>query len=142
MKWNKQAIGASVAGIAFLFAGGNFLPPAAAQTNEGGRQKDKNLMRNLGLGAAAGAVYEATKGHTTNAVVLGAGAAIAGKKYEDARKAQSNDSKMRREYRYRNGVRVGYDLIDRNGKRVATYGRVYDGSRNRWTGEYHLVRRS
>ena len=66
--------------------------PASAQT---ARQKDKNLMRNLGIGLGAAAVWQATKGKTTNAAVLAAGAALAGKKYEDARKAQTRENDWR-----------------------------------------------
>jgi hypothetical protein len=143
MTLNKKNIGATAL-AAITLAGGLLTaaaPAAMAQTSPEARQKDKNLMRNLGLGAAAGAVHEAVKGRTTNAVVLGAGAALAGKKYEDARRAQINDSKMRKRFRYRNGVRVGYDLIDKDGRRKASYGRVYDGTRGRWTSDYKLVRR-
>lgn len=63
--------------------------PASAQSS---RQKDKNNMRNLGVGLGAAAVYEAVNRRTTNAVVLGAGAAYAAKKYEDARKAQNREN--------------------------------------------------
>ena len=62
------------------------------------RQGDKNNMRNLGIGLGAAAVLSATQGKGTQALVLGAGAAYAGKKYDDARKAQ-NDHEDRR-YRY------------------------------------------
>ena len=43
------------------------------------------------IGAGAAAVYEGVKGHKTSALILGAGAIYAGKKYEDARKAQNKD---------------------------------------------------
>ena len=66
--------------------------PAAAQA---ARQKDKNLMRNLGMALGAAAVYQAVKGEKTSAAVLGAGAVLAGKKYEDARKAQSEENNWR-----------------------------------------------
>lgn len=85
--------------------------PVAAQT---ARQKDKNTMRNLGIGLGALAAHQAIKGKTTNALILGAGAAYAGKKYEDARKAQRKENSRRsargnyRVYRYSNGRKVGY----------------------------------
>lgn len=77
-------------------------------------------MRNLGIGAGAAAVYEGVNGRTTNALVLGAGAALAGKKYEDARKAQTRESGTRKVYRYRNGKRIGYTKYVNN-KRVGYY---------------------
>ena len=65
---------------------------ALAQTE---RQKDKNLTRNIGVGLGAAAVWQALKGNGTNAILLGAGAAYAGKKYEDARKAQDKENSSR-----------------------------------------------
>jgi len=92
------------AGLSALLAGA-VAGPAAAQNS---RQKDKNLMRNLGIGLGAAAVHQGVKGKTTNAVVLGAGALYAGKKYEDSRKAQRRENSVRRVYRYKNGKRIGY----------------------------------
>src|SRR4051794_32122352 len=69
--------------------------PVAAQSS---RQKDKNNMRNLGVGLGAAAAYEALHHKTTNALVLGAGAAYSAKKYEDARKAQSKENSRRYHY--------------------------------------------
>lgn len=115
----RRHFAAGVAATLAVIFGGGLLAPnmAAAQTSkEKARQKDKNLMRNLGVGAGAAAVYEGVRGHTTNALVLGAGAALAGKKYEDARKAQSKESSNKRTYRYRNGKRIGYYTYS-NGKR-------------------------
>lgn len=87
-----------VATIATLFGVGLLAPSESfAQAD---RQKDKNLMRNIAIGAAAGAVYEGIKGRKTSAIVLGAGALYAGKKYEDARKAQTRES---------NNSRYSYD---------------------------------
>jgi hypothetical protein len=88
--------------------------PVAAQSS---RQKDKNNMRNLGVGLGAVAAHQALKGKTTNALVLGAGAAYAGKKYEDSRKAQRRENERRysrsrrssKSYaRSSNGRKVGY----------------------------------
>ena len=78
---------------------------AMAQDN---RQKDKNNMRNIGIAAGAGAAYEALHGKGTHALILGAGAAYAGKKYEDQRKAENKDTQERRASarRYRRGHRT------------------------------------
>ena len=92
MKNTMQTRGLAALAIAATVVGG-IAGPAAAQSS---RQKDKNLMRNLGIGLGAAAVHQAVKGKTTNAVVLGAGAAYAGKKYEDARKAQNREKSRRR----------------------------------------------
>jgi len=109
------------AGLAMALASAAALP-AVAQTN---RQKDKNNMRNLGVGLGAAAAHQAIKGKTTNALILGAGAAYSAKKYEDARKAQSKENSRRyyrsgnrRVYKYSNGKRVGYWNVT-NGKRGA-----------------------
>ena len=101
------------------------LATAAPSLAQSSRQKDKNNMRNLGIGLGAAAAHQALKGKTTNALVLGAGAAYSAKKYEDARKAQNRDNARRysrsrgtyRVYRYSNGKRVGYYQY-RNGKRT------------------------
>ena len=66
--------------------------PVAAQTS---RQKNKNLMRNLGIGLGAAAVHQAVKGKKTNAIILGAGAAYSAKRYEDHRKAQARENRNR-----------------------------------------------
>lgn len=122
MNTNKNLIKIFAATLAVAFAGGIAVPTvASAQTSQQKkRQNDKNLMRNLGIGAAAGAVHEGVKGRTTNALILGAGAALAGKKYEDARKAQTRENGSRRVYRYRNGKKVGYYKYVNN-KRVGYY---------------------
>ncbi len=117
----KSTIKTLVAGaIALAVTAG----PVAAQT---GRQKDKNNMRNLGAVLGAAAAHQAVKGKTTNALVLGAGAAYSAKKYEDARKAQSKENARYsdsggnyRVYRYSNGRKVGYYKYV-NGKRVGYY---------------------
>ena len=101
------------------------LAVAAPTLAQNSRQKDKNNMRNLGIGLGAAAAHQALKGKTTNAIVLGAGAAYSAKKYEDARKAQNRDNARRysrsrgsyRVYRYSNGKRIGYYQY-RNGKRT------------------------
>jgi hypothetical protein len=92
----KFGIALVAAGLSVITIGG-LAPAARAQrpATPEARQKDKNLMRNLGIGLGALAAQQAAKGSTTSALVLGAGAAYAGKKYEDARKAQSRDDDRR-----------------------------------------------
>jgi hypothetical protein len=72
-----------------LVVAGTVAGPVAAQSD---RQKDKNTTRNVGIGLGAAALHQALTGKGTRALILGAGAAYAGKKYEDARKAQSRES--------------------------------------------------
>jgi len=102
---------------------GSLVAPVSAQSS---RQKDKNTMRNLGIGLGAGAVYEAINGRGTNALILGAGAAYSAKKYEDARKAQNKENAYRnaRWYsnEYRNGKRVSYKKHSGKGKGHAKHG--------------------
>jgi hypothetical protein len=63
-------------------------------------QESKNLMRNMGLGLAAGAIDAARRGDTDKALLLGAGAALSGKKYEDHRHAQNNQTYYRKQRAY------------------------------------------
>jgi hypothetical protein len=121
MKATRWAALGLVAVMASVIAG-----PVSAQSS---RQKDKNNMRNLGVGLGAAAAHQALKGKTTNALVLGAGAAYAGKKYEDARKAQGKESRRRyyrsrrssnaaaSKYRSSNGRKVGYYRNSRHSRR-------------------------
>jgi len=83
-------------GVAATMMGGSLFALAGPAAAQSARQKDKNLMRNIGMGLGAAAVWQATKGKTTNALILGAGAAYAAKKYEDARKAQNREKSRRR----------------------------------------------
>ncbi|MES2463003.1 MAG: copper amine oxidase N-terminal domain-containing protein [Armatimonadota bacterium] len=81
---------------------------AIAQTDqEKARQKEKNDMRNLGTGLGGAALFSILRGRGTEALILGGGAAYAGKKMEDARKAQEKEKREREDrenqsYRYRN----------------------------------------
>ena len=95
------AIALTVVGTALA---GPFAAGARAQDNH---QKDKNNMRNIGIAAGAGALYEGIHGRGTHALILGAGAAYAGKKYEDARKAQAKNSRARYSYRARHRAHSG-----------------------------------
>ncbi len=113
-----------LAAVAAVFGIGILAPTAGyAQNNQQkDRQKDKNMMRNIAIGAGAAAVYSGVKGNTTAALVLGAGAAYAGKKYEDARKAQNTDN---------NSPRYSYDYprYEDNGYRNDDRGYRYDDGR-------------
>ena len=87
---------------------GLILMSSGAALAQSARQKDKNNMRNLGLGLGALAIHKSLKGDPKTALILGAGAAYAGKKYEDQRKAQSRESSWRK-YRYNSrGKKIGY----------------------------------
>jgi hypothetical protein len=123
MKRNISALFA--AGLALVVTGVVAVPSAWAQVSEGkakARQRDKNNMRNLGTVLGAAAAHQIIKGKTTNALVLGAGAAYSAKKYEDARKAQARENHPRvgRVYRYQNGRRIGYYKVV-NGRRMGYY---------------------
>jgi hypothetical protein len=91
------------------------LVPATQSHAQSARQKDKNLMRNLGIGLGGVAVHKAVTGKPKEALVYGAAAAYAGKKYEDRRKEQ----RTWRSYRTKNGKRVGYWLM--RGKQRVRY---------------------
>ena len=135
------------AGLVALLVGGMSVVPASAQNlgdlfgggHKGSRQTDKNNMRNIGIGAGAAAAYELLHGKGTNALILGAGAAYAGKKYEDSRKAQNRENTRYgyRIYRYKDGVRIGYDEFNHSGKRIDSYNRNYDHSLRHYTSNYH-----
>jgi len=108
------------AGLAVVMTSVVAAPAAFAQTDKDrARQRDKNNMRNLGIGLGAVAAHQAIKGKTTNALVLGAGAALAAKKYEAQRKSQGKVSRSRISYVpiYRNGRKVGYYRYQ-NGRRL------------------------
>jgi hypothetical protein len=115
----KMRLASTVAAIMALTAISiGTAPSAMAQSS---RQKDKNNMRNLGVGLGALAAQQAISGKKTNALIAGAGAIYAGKKYEDARKAQSKENNREtRRYRYRNGKKVGYYKY-RGGKQIGYY---------------------
>jgi hypothetical protein len=97
-----------------LTVSGLMLMSCGVSLAQSARQKDKNNMRNLGLGLGAAAIHKSLKGDPKMALLLGAGAAYAGKKYEDQRKAQNTW----RKYRYNSrGKKVGYYLM-RGGSRL------------------------
>ncbi|MGC4042826.1 MAG: hypothetical protein QM758_03405 [Armatimonas sp.] len=108
-------IALALAGTMLLSAGAGFAQSA--------RQKDKNNMRNLGLGLGAAALYKSIKGDPKSALLLGAGAAYAGKKYEDQRKKQAKQTAWRK-YRYNSrGKKIGYYQMRGNHRvRYVSYG--------------------
>lgn len=75
--------------VALLLAG--LTGPGLAQTPRQSREDDKNQMKTLGAGLAVSALDALSRGRGGDALLLGAGAAYAGKKYEDARKAQRDE---------------------------------------------------
>ena len=107
------------------------------------RQGEKNAMRNLGIGLGGAAAYEGINGRGTHALILGAGAALAGKKYEDARKAQNRENEDHRsssywkKYRYDGKTRIGYYQYKGN-KKVAYYKRLRDSDGD-WRNSYARV---
>lgn len=86
MKINPIAL----AGLALLTITGSSWAQGERPT---ARQDDKNLMRNLGTGLGAAALDALIRGRRGDALLLGAGAALSGKKYEDARKAQRDEDR-------------------------------------------------
>lgn len=103
------------------------------------RQGDKNNMRTLGIVLGAAAAYSVLKGKTEQAAILGAGAAYAGKKYEDARKAQSREND-RDDWNYRRNDRNdSYNRNDRNDRDSDRNGRILrDGA---YTGDIGQILR-
>ena len=96
MKSRMTTMGAAMATTAML---GSLFAPGAAHAGSKGR---KNTA--IGLGAAA--AQQLLTGKTTNGVLLGAGAAYAYKRYQDA---QKDEKRQRRTATYRRGTtRNGY----------------------------------
>lgn len=98
------------------------LLPLSAQAGADGR---KNTA--IALGAAA--AYELLKGKTTEAIVLGAGTAYAAKRYEDARKDESDRNNGRYYYGndYNKNTDPYYDSGYGNRNTLPSYG---NNSRN------------
>lgn len=65
---------------------------AQAQGRRADRQDDKNAMRTLGIGLGVVAADQLLRGRVGDALLAGAASAYAGKKYEDARKAQREET--------------------------------------------------
>lgn len=117
------------AGGALLMLGASLLAPLAAHAGADGR---KNTA--IALGAAA--AYELLLKHqVVPGVVLGAGAAYAGKRYEDARR-QESQNKDRYYYRngYNNNNRNGYN--NRNSNPYAPNNNGYYNNNNGYSNGY------
>jgi hypothetical protein len=100
-----------IAGLATLAAALAMAVPAASgqdnKTPDQKRASDQNTMKGIGIGAGALGLWEMLHGRGTNALILGAGAAYAGKKYEDDRKANQADEQKREDEQREHERRVG-----------------------------------
>jgi len=97
MNLNKK-LSTTACGIAATLSLMPLTLPAMAQeadNKQEGRQTDKNNMRNLGIGLGSAAILQAIRGKHTEALILGAGAAYAGKKAVDQNKAQQRNDQER-----------------------------------------------
>lgn len=120
---NGKIITAVLAMAAVAWSAG----PAQAQRGRTDRQTDKNTMRTLGIGLGAVALDQLLKGRAGDALLAGAAAAYAGKKYEDARRAQNEESRWGR----RGSGPSGRDNAwDRDGRRDSGWDRR-DNDRDR-----------
>ena len=97
-----------------LTAGMTTLAPKPARAGADGR-------RNTTIALGAAAVYELLQHKTTNALILGAGAAYAEKQYENARKSERDKNNNRRYYR------PGSGYYDNNGGYYDNNGRYQNG---------------
>lgn len=115
------------------FALGGVVPqPASAQTStDQKQQKNKNDWRNIAGAAGAVAGYGLLKGDKAATIIGAAGAAYSAKRYEDARKAQSQTKAARARYHRA-------DSYTSTGRKYYTYnGHQYYMDLN--TGERHLI---
>jgi hypothetical protein len=101
---------------AMLAVAGLAIPAPFASASTAGR---KNTT--IGLGAAA--VHQLLKGKTTNALLLGGGAAYAYKRYQDARKDERRERSATVRSRSRYGAASDVPL-----RRIVMTGRVTDDS--------------
>lgn len=79
-------------GVAFVAAtafGLTMLAPMSAMADSASRQKNKNLWRNLAIGAGVIATHGLITGHGTETLLGLGGAAYAGSRYEQDRRHQS-----------------------------------------------------
>ena len=83
------------------------LAPTAVMA--GDTQKDKNNWRNGAIGAGAVGLYGLHNGDTLTAVLGAGAAAYSAKKYEDARKKESQESSNRARYHRSSGGNYGAD---------------------------------
>jgi len=80
------------------------MPIAASAADTAKTQKQKNDWRNLAIGAGVIAGHGMINHNTTETLIGAAGAAYSAKKYEDARKKQSQDNAYRARYHRRSGT--------------------------------------
>jgi hypothetical protein len=79
--------------------------PIAVRADDSAKtQKQKNDWRNLAIGAGVIAGHGAINHNTTETLIGAAGAAYSAKKYEDARKKQSQDNSYRARYHRTSGT--------------------------------------
>lgn len=98
MKYRTTTLGATLAGVAMI---GSLAVPGVAEASKEGR---KNTA--IGLGAAA--AHQLLTGKTENALLLGAGAAYAYKRYKDSEKDEKRQTvNQRRNTTYRSGSAYG-----------------------------------
>ena len=119
MKTKKRMAVLGVLAMSGLIAFSAVVPTAAvAQSKKAhdNRQKNKNLWRNLGIGAAAVAGHGLLKGNKTETVLGAAGAAYSANRYEQDRHSQST-SKHKRDVRYHRQV----GNFTRSGKKYYIY---------------------
>ena len=93
IRWG--ALGATAAVALSAFA------PLAARANDTSTQNQKNLMRDLAIGAGALGVYGLANHNSTLGLLGLAGAAVAGSQYEKDRHQQSQDNARDHYYYYR-----------------------------------------
>ena len=96
----KYIAGFGAALAAFALSPAHADSPQSHHAHNAAVQSNKNNMRNLAIGGAAVAGYGLLS-HNSTATVLGAaGAALAGKSYENARHEQSQNTANRNSRRY------------------------------------------
>jgi hypothetical protein len=103
--WKRGAIGA-FAGAFSMVA----LAPVAVHADS--TQNNKNLWRNLAIGAGVVAGHGLINHNGTETLLGAAGAAYSANRYEQERKSQSNEQRARREY-YRSHSGQSYRHNDR-----------------------------
>jgi len=94
-----------VAVIALAAMTTSLVAPIAVRAADSAKtQKQKNDWRNLAIGAGVIAGHGAINHNTTETLIGAAGAAYSAKKYEDARKKQSQDNSYRARYHRTSGT--------------------------------------
>ena len=102
MRTGTGAIAVALAAIVSMAP----LAPQAAQADS--RQKNKNMWRNIGIGAGAIALHGLINHNGTEALVGAAGAAYSANRYEQDRHSQSRSNSWRQRYHRRYGYYPSY----------------------------------